>query len=217
VTGPTHAVIGAAGAVPVAAATHAPLLPVVVAGAVVARLPDLDLKLGLPHRGPTHSLAAAVAAAVAAGARVRQVWPGWALAAVLVVLVAWLSHLAADLINPTPMALLWPLWWGRLRPGFLPAASEASLGGRIVELATLAAVVGLAGPVVWQALRVSARVIWPFGCRSSRAGAGERAGAGSGRRPRDPGLAERQPGGVGAGAEDPLVGGRLWADTARAG
>ncbi|HZU15043.1 MAG TPA: metal-dependent hydrolase [Candidatus Dormibacteraeota bacterium] len=163
-TGPTHAVVGAACAVPVAAATHAPLLPVVVAGAVVARLPDLDLKLGLPHRGPTHSLAAAaVAAAVAAGVRVRQVWPGWALAAVLVVLVVWLSHLAADLVNPTPMALLWPLWWGRLRPGFLPAVREASLTGRVLELATLAAAVGLAGPVVWQTLRVSVRAIWPFG------------------------------------------------------
>lgn len=48
----------------------------VLLGAFVARLPDIDLRVGLPHRGMTHSTAAAAAATMIA-ALVTAAWiPG---------------------------------------------------------------------------------------------------------------------------------------------
>ncbi|MDQ6771645.1 MAG: metal-dependent hydrolase, partial [Candidatus Dormibacteraeota bacterium] len=123
-----------------------PAILCAVAGALIARLPDWDLRLGIPHRGPTHSLAAAAVVAGGVGLGIHALVPAGTLAAVGVVLAAWLSHLAADLANPSPMALLWPFRRRRVRPRWLPAVVQASLAGRAVEGATVLALVLL---VVW--------------------------------------------------------------------
>lgn len=149
-TGPTHLFLGAAVAFPVAAVTHEPVLPLAIAGSVLAHLPDWDLRFHLPHRGPTHSLAAAALVAVGAGWAVHATLPARTEAAVLVALAAYLSHPAADLVNPTPMALLWP-YPRRLRPRWLPAVVEDSVLGRIVEVGVVLAIAALVSPLVLEA------------------------------------------------------------------
>jgi membrane-bound metal-dependent hydrolase YbcI (DUF457 family) len=83
------------------------------AAAAFGCLPDLDSLLGLPHRGPTHTLGFAVAAAalVAAGLASRGlrrealwVWPAFALA-------CWL-HPVMDLLSGggPPLRLFGPIW-----------------------------------------------------------------------------------------------------------
>ncbi|MDQ6795058.1 MAG: metal-dependent hydrolase [Chloroflexota bacterium] len=142
-TRPTHTFLGAAVAFPVAAMTHEPVLPLAIAGSVVAHIPDWDLRLHLPHRGPTHSLATAGLVAAVIGLAVDAVLPAWAVSAVLLVLAAYLSHLAADLVNPTPMALLWP-YRRRARRRWLPAVREGTVSGRVVEVGVVLAVVVVA-------------------------------------------------------------------------
>ncbi|MDQ6771397.1 MAG: metal-dependent hydrolase [Candidatus Dormibacteraeota bacterium] len=164
-TGPIHAVIGAAAALPVAALTREPVIPCAVAGAIIARLPDWDLRLGIPHRGPTHSFAAGAVVSGAVGLGIHALLPAGTLAAVGVTLAAWLSHLAADLANPSPMALLWPFRRRRLRPHWLPAVVQASLAGRAVELVTVLAlvflVVRLVGLPTWAAMRAELPFMGP--------------------------------------------------------
>ncbi len=64
-------------------------------------------------------------------------------------LTAYVSHL----VNPRPMALLWPVVPRRVRPRWLPAVRENSLGGRCVELAVVIGIVATAVPRVLSTLQ----------------------------------------------------------------
>ena len=88
-------------------------LPVVCG--VVAALPDIDFLLPLPHRGPTHSIAAAVAAfavtlAITSVAREQlprlRVATAIGLAVLSHVLFDWLGQ---DSSTPRGLMALWPL------------------------------------------------------------------------------------------------------------
>ena len=115
------------------------------------------------HRGETHSVGAAGIAAVLVGCVSRWLlgalltwlarhggpalapglaW-GMALAIAVAVLVGYLSHLVADMANPSPQMLWWPLSRRMIHPRWLPAVREASAAGRWVERgAVLVAVIG---------------------------------------------------------------------------
>lgn len=87
------------------------------------------------HRGEFHSLGAAAAATVGAGCYAQALFPALTLAIAIGVLVGYLSHLAADFVNPTPLMFFFPLSRLHYRPGWLPAIREASWRGRLVEWA----------------------------------------------------------------------------------
>lgn len=82
-------------------------------------------RFGSHRRGPFHSL---VGGLIAAGAWAvpAAFWPAWPLAWPAGVLIGWWSHLALDLTNRQPIALLWPL------PGLvhgLPGWLRCKVGG----------------------------------------------------------------------------------------
>lgn len=120
----------------------------VLLGAFVARVPDLDLQLRLKHRGITHSLLATVFAGAVVYAAVQLWMPAAALELGLVTGAAYLSHLVADSVNPTPLALLWPL--PAYRPGWLPSVREKSLPGRAVEGIVWVLILGVVAGRVYQ-------------------------------------------------------------------
>ncbi|MGH7920968.1 MAG: metal-dependent hydrolase [Candidatus Dormibacteraceae bacterium] len=172
-TGPTHRVLGAAVGLGVMAihpltvslppglisdaglhdaGTVLGAISLVVLGAFVARIPDWDLRVGLPHRGPSHSAIAVVASTVIAALLTIAIVPAAAVDVAAVTGASWLSHLVADSINPTPQALLWP-WPGRQRPDWLPAVRESSPPGRLVEAVVVLAIVGVVGWRFLEALR----------------------------------------------------------------
>src|SRR5438552_10607479 len=105
------------------------------AAAVAGCLPDVDSLLGLPHRGPTHTLGFALAvsslaaAAVAARGRLREgawIWPTFAV-------VIWL-HPVMDLLSGggPRVPLFRPIWNHEFSPvaGGLPLHSySTSFGG----------------------------------------------------------------------------------------
>jgi len=173
VTGKTHALIGAAVAAPIALSlgTAPPPPPMGLAhlglpsnllaeaglgalGVFVALLPDCDhpgsmlgrqFHVPLEHRGPVHSF---FATAVWTGLAALAAWkwmPWLLLPIVMVTAFAYLSHLAADLTNPSPMALLWPFVRDKVRPGWLPALREHSLGGPLLEAMVAAVIIGFFG------------------------------------------------------------------------
>ncbi|HXG55991.1 MAG TPA: metal-dependent hydrolase [Vicinamibacterales bacterium] len=80
--------------------------------AVAAALPDIDFLLPLPHRGPTHSIAAAVIvcaatlALVAAGKGRARIASAVGLAVLSHVLLDWLGE---DSSAPRGVMALWPL------------------------------------------------------------------------------------------------------------
>ena len=117
------------------------------------------------HRGETHSVGAAGIAFVLAlgvsrwllravfswlrhhGAPAAAEPPvfAWRLATVVAcsVLAGYLSHLVADLANPSPQMLWWPFCRRMVHPRWLPTVSEASVQGRWAERgAVLAAIIG---------------------------------------------------------------------------
>ena len=106
------------------------------AAAAGACLPDIDSLIGLPHRGPTHTLGFAVAAsallaaAVAASGRRREALWMWAPFA----LIAWL-HPVMDLLNGggPSVALFAPLW----SRSFDPVAGGLPLHGYTTEVGGL--------------------------------------------------------------------------------
>jgi hypothetical protein len=102
-------------------------------------LPDLDSLIGLHHRGPTHTLGFALAAAgllaagVAISGRRREalwIWPTFAL-------VVWL-HPIMDLMSGggPDVDLFWPLWSHGFRPfaGGLPLHSFTHHWGSLLDL-----------------------------------------------------------------------------------
>lgn len=107
------------------------------AAAAAGCLPDLDSLVGLPHRGPTHTLgfalaaSALLAAAVAAAGRRREALPLLATFAVIV----WL-HPLMDLLNGggPSVALFTPFW---NRP-FAPVAGGLPLHGYTHDWSDLA-------------------------------------------------------------------------------
>ncbi|WP_168185907.1 metal-dependent hydrolase [Magnetospirillum sp. ME-1] len=129
--GRTHAAVGMAScllALDAGAVAHGGILAdasLVLAGVIGALLPDLDhpkstagsmlpfvsvpLSAMFGHRGATHSLLAAglcFALGTAAAQAVPSIHslPAFALG----LAIGWLSHLAADMLNPAGAPLLWP-------------------------------------------------------------------------------------------------------------
>lgn len=153
-TGLTHRVLGAEvglGVASVGAAIHHLALagiPIVVGamalGMLAAQLPDWDLRLGIPHRGPTHSVVVALALTLLVTIATYALLLSAFVLVVVVVGLALASHLLADLTNRTPMALLWPIRRGRIRPKWLPAVREGTLEGAAVEATAIFAFGSLA-------------------------------------------------------------------------
>lgn len=111
--GPSHLLIGTASALAVASAASYPLatgVVVVAAGAATAKLPDVDLKLPVHHRGITHTLlvCALLTLAVAIGLGLYRVTAPYASAAALGVLVGYGMHLAADACTPHGVPIFLP-------------------------------------------------------------------------------------------------------------
>lgn len=87
-----------------------------VAALALTMLPDLDSRTRLQHRGPTHSVAFAalvgLLAGIAAGLLALRLAPGVVLELAgfgfLVGALAILAHLAADVITPMGVRVLWP-------------------------------------------------------------------------------------------------------------
>lgn len=106
--------------------------------------------LFLRHRGPTHSLAAALAAW--AGASWLCAARGLPAAAALAALLGYLSHLLLDALTPGGVPLLWPLS-GR-RAG-LPLVRVGSALEGLARLAILGALAWMAwrGPLLEVALK----------------------------------------------------------------
>jgi membrane-bound metal-dependent hydrolase YbcI (DUF457 family) len=116
------------------------------AGFVAGPLPDLDLRWasrwhrpvpGSPcglfdHRGPTHSIAAAVVVLVLAGALFPSGWPQRELLAGAFA-AGYASHLVADALSPMGEPFLWPLLWQRFRLVPWPQLRIPS-GMRLLEL-----------------------------------------------------------------------------------
>jgi membrane-bound metal-dependent hydrolase YbcI (DUF457 family) len=124
----------------------------VLLGAFVARVPDLDLQLRLPHRGVTHSLVAAAAVTALIGVLVSSLKPSGAVVMAVVTGAAYLSHLAADGFNPMPEAVFWPM--PRYRPRWLPSVREDSLAGRAVEGIVWMAILG---GIAWRVMGIFGR------------------------------------------------------------
>lgn len=115
----------------------------VLLGVFFARLPDIDLRLGLPHRGVTHSILAAACVSFGVGSLVQLLMPAAAFELAAVTGAAYLSHMAADGINPTPEAVFWPL--PRYRPRWLPSVREDSFAGRASEAVIWVLILGVIG------------------------------------------------------------------------
>lgn len=171
-TGPTHALIGAAAATPLALSAGSLSPPAPLAGGVneavagvvpvaalwalgtfSALLPDIDhhgselgkhIHLPVEHRGPLHSLFVAGLWVFVVGVATHALIPRLALAAAGVAAFGFLSHLAADTINPSPMALFWPVVREKVHPDWLPAVSQRSFGGKLVEFGVCAAIISFA-------------------------------------------------------------------------
>jgi inner membrane protein len=85
----------------------------------LASLPDVDHRLPVPHRGPTHSLAfaALVGAVLAAGVALAGVPLPGAFGldareyAFLLGVVAVVAHLLGDTLTPMGVDYLWPVDW----------------------------------------------------------------------------------------------------------
>lgn len=150
---PEHMLMGAACGVVLAHVGHgnAALLGLVAAAA--APWPDVDVHWSrglaapgapcglLEHRGPTHSVCAAVCVLVLAllvlphGLPERELLAG-ALG------VGYASHLLADAISPMGEPFLWPVWRRRFR--VLPRGLWVRSGRRVVEVPLAAGVLLLA-------------------------------------------------------------------------
>jgi len=100
----THATAGLASGLALAQTQHDPLIMMfglVLVSELASLLPDMDLKLGLKHRGVTHSL---LALALIVGA-------GWYVdhRLALPVAVGYSSHLILDMLTIWGIPILWPV------------------------------------------------------------------------------------------------------------
>jgi inner membrane protein len=136
-----------------------PALAVVSVGVVVglASLPDVDLRLPVPHRGPTHSLLFAALVGGAFAVTVELVGlplpgalglsaPGfWFLLGV----VAVVAHLLGDTLTPMGVNYLWPVDW-TLSLSLVTADNDAAnyglfAGGVFAVVAVAVDALGVAG------------------------------------------------------------------------
>ncbi len=107
--------------------------------AVAACLPDLDALLGLPHRGPTHTLGFALGMGVLAGlaAAARGMKKEAPFLGLMAVLIVW-SHPALDLCTGggPDVALFRPLWNREFEPmaGGLPLTGYTHQVGGLLGL-----------------------------------------------------------------------------------
>ena len=102
--GRTHAAAGLASGLVLSLAQHDPFIQAFVLALVTeaaALLPDIDLKIGLKHRGITHSL---LALALIAGA-------AWYVdhRLALPIAVGYSSHLILDMLTIWGIPVLWPV------------------------------------------------------------------------------------------------------------
>jgi membrane-bound metal-dependent hydrolase YbcI (DUF457 family) len=122
-------------------------------------LPDLDSLVGLPHRGPTHTLGFALAAAgllaigVAACGRRREalwIWPAFTL-------IVWI-HPMMDLLNGggPDVALFAPFW----RREFSPVAGGLPLHGYTSEVGGLLGL--LLSPRTMLGMMIEAAIFGPL-------------------------------------------------------
>jgi membrane-bound metal-dependent hydrolase YbcI (DUF457 family) len=92
----------------------------VVVGAAVAtaNFPDWDKKLGIPHRGITHTVVvcALLALAVYLGLSAYTGTAAYAVAAAVGVATGYGMHLVADACTQTGVPALWPLYPRHLHP-----------------------------------------------------------------------------------------------------
>jgi inner membrane protein len=129
----THAAAGLASGFALAYLQHDTFVPgmvIALSTELAALLPDLDLKLGLKHRGVTHSLPALAFITVLA------LWVERRLA--LPVAIGYSSHLFLDMLTVYGIPLLWPVH-NRFR------LAKLRTGGRIDHLLSMMAVCAGAG------------------------------------------------------------------------
>jgi hypothetical protein len=141
-----------------------PLRLALIVGAALA--PDLDLLLNLMdgrnhHQGPSHSIGAAVLAALAVTtfgvlAGRREAWRLGAWAG-----VGWLSHLALDFLSidtspPIGLPLLWPVATGYYKspwPLFLDIGRTLNLATVVHNAMAVAWEIVVLGPLAWWSWR----------------------------------------------------------------
>jgi membrane-bound metal-dependent hydrolase YbcI (DUF457 family) len=140
-----HMLIGAGAGAAVAHLSGGNVGLMMLAGAVAGPLPDIDTRWSprwryprngaacglLEHRGPTHSLLAAVVVLVVATAVFPVRWPQQYLLAEAFA-AGYASHLVADALSPMGQPLLWPVVWTRLR--LVPKSWRVRSGSRLIEL-----------------------------------------------------------------------------------
>jgi len=109
----SHVVIGVIGALTIQHGTTLPGMLALATGALIgSMLPDLDLRLGIPHRGITHWL----------------IWPalvfwfGQQHVFLIGLALGWALHIGADALTVEGLRPFWPVRW-RVR-GFLKTGSQ---------------------------------------------------------------------------------------------
>ncbi len=145
-----HVLIGVGAGALVAHVTGGNPAWLMAASGIAASLPDTDLRWAnrwhrpkpgspcglLEHRGPTHSLLAALVVGLIA----QVLWPTWGLSTA--VGIGYLSHLAADALSPMGEPFLWPL--SRRRYRVVPwRALRIHSGTRLIELPLAVAVLAV--------------------------------------------------------------------------
>lgn len=116
--GPTHAVIGVAAGAGLALLTGADqgqAIVMVMAALATCKAPDLDLNVGIAHRGLTHSLLALATVYVGC----FLLFPEYIAAAAL---AGYASHIAADIVTNRGVMLFYPLPY-RIRLGLMSTGS----------------------------------------------------------------------------------------------
>lgn len=132
----THAAVGLACGLALAQIGQFPLPAAVVVALTTeaaALLPDLDIRLHLPHRGITHSLLALLVI----GNYLARPIGLWCFAAVV---LGYCSHLVLDLVTSAGIPLLWPLVGRRFSLMGLRTGGRAD---EVICMAAWAAIVGL--------------------------------------------------------------------------
>lgn len=139
----THVAIGALTGVLIAMRTEQQPLILGVFGALAvfgALMPDYDLRLGLKHRGITHTLLALALLWLASYAALP--YPlAWALPA------GYASHLAADMLTPVGVPLFGPLNWNAIR------FARVRTGGALDALLGAVTALGAVLLVIWSLVR----------------------------------------------------------------
>ena len=145
--GATHSLVALSGAVVIASQTttdytHAGLF---IGGCVMhAKGPDVDIKLHIPHRGPTtHSLLAVLLYSAVVYSVAAHFWPEYALVVGGGVCLGLVLHLLADALTISGVPLLWPVVRGDIH--LLPRGWRVRTDGRVESVLAFLLSVGLLG------------------------------------------------------------------------